>query len=118
MSKGIFIEGITVEMFRNASLESVEELLAEGDMVDMEIPKWTPVQFREPNNEECKEHPDWVYVAENIPPYDEEVLVSDGKYVWTDTLLDNGDYIYWDSDHELEGTAWMALPEPYKRGEE
>ena len=32
--KGVFIEGITVEMFRNATLEAVETLIAEGEVID------------------------------------------------------------------------------------
>lgn len=39
MRKGIFIPDITVEMFRNASLEVVEELLVSGSMEDIEIPE-------------------------------------------------------------------------------
>ena len=47
MKKGIFIPDITVEMFRNASLEAVEELLVSGTMEDIEIPEqphgeWKP----------------------------------------------------------------------------
>ena len=38
MRKGIFIPEITVEMFRNATLEAVEELLVSGTMEDIEIP--------------------------------------------------------------------------------
>ena len=34
--KGIFIPEITVEMFRNACLESIEELMAEGEIYDIE----------------------------------------------------------------------------------
>lgn len=34
--KGIFIPEITVEMFRNACLESIEELMAEGEVYDIE----------------------------------------------------------------------------------
>ena len=36
MSKGIFIPDITIDQFRNASLEAVEELLVSGEMRDME----------------------------------------------------------------------------------
>lgn len=35
---GIYINGITVEMFRNAPLEAVEELMAEGQMIDVPEP--------------------------------------------------------------------------------
>lgn len=37
MRKGIFIPDITVEMFRNASLEAVEELLVSGEMQDIDL---------------------------------------------------------------------------------
>lgn len=35
---GVYIKGITIEMLRNASLEAVEDLLASGDMVEVEEP--------------------------------------------------------------------------------
>ena len=34
----IYINGITVEMFRNATLEAVEDLMAEGQMIDVPEP--------------------------------------------------------------------------------
>lgn len=34
--KGLFIPGITAEMFRNGSLESIEELMAEGELYDID----------------------------------------------------------------------------------
>ena len=40
--KGIFIPDITVEMFRNASLEAVEELLVSGEMQDIILPSAEP----------------------------------------------------------------------------
>ena len=51
MSKGIFIPDITVEMFRNASLEGVETLLVEGEMHDVDMPKWIPCSERLPDEE-------------------------------------------------------------------
>lgn len=35
--KGLFIPGITAEMFRNGCLESIEALMAEGDIYDVDI---------------------------------------------------------------------------------
>jgi len=35
---GVYIKGITIEMLRNAPLEAVEDLLAEGDMVEVKEP--------------------------------------------------------------------------------
>lgn len=40
--KGVFIPGITVEMFRNASLECVEDLMASGEMEDISLPSTKP----------------------------------------------------------------------------
>ena len=40
--KGIFIPGITVEMFRNASLEGVEELMTSGEIEDISLPSAQP----------------------------------------------------------------------------
>lgn len=40
--KGVFIPDITVEMFRNASLEGVENLLASGEMEDISLPSVQP----------------------------------------------------------------------------
>lgn len=34
--KGLFIPGITAEMFRNGCLESIEALMAEGEIYDVE----------------------------------------------------------------------------------
>ena len=42
--KGLFIPGITVEMFRNGSLEGVAELMADGEIYD--------IDYQEPN-EDC-----------------------------------------------------------------
>ena len=40
--KGVFIPDITVEMFRNASLEGIEDLLASGEMEDISLPSAQP----------------------------------------------------------------------------
>lgn len=79
---------------------------------------WIDIKYREPDEDEKQEHPDWCRVYYNLPPVDEEVLVTNGKYVWVDTLLED-DGVYFDSDHELDGCSWMTLPEPYQEeGEE
>lgn len=44
--KGVFIPDITVEMFRNASLEGVEELMASGVMEDVSLPSAQPEIIR------------------------------------------------------------------------
>lgn len=37
--KGLFIPNITAEMFRNGCLESIEALMAEGKLYDIECPR-------------------------------------------------------------------------------
>lgn len=44
--KGLFIPGITVEMFRNGSLESVAELMADGEIYDIDYQE--PCKEQEP----------------------------------------------------------------------
>ena len=54
--KGIFIPDITVEMFRNASLEAVEELLVSGEMQDIILPSAEPEIIR---CKDCKHIQKW-----------------------------------------------------------
>ena len=42
---GVFIPNITVEMLRNAPLEGVEELMANGEMEDISLTSAQPEQF-------------------------------------------------------------------------
>jgi len=96
--KGLFIPEITSEMFRNGSLESVEALMAEGEIYDIDYSPWIPV-------------------SERLPETDTDVLVTNGigMYLgWIDAT-DKG----WRVDSESEYfandiVAWMPLPEPYK----
>ena len=54
----------------------------------------------------------WVPCTEKSPPIDEEVLVSDGKYIWMDSLQeDEFSFIWWDNyNDDVFKTAWMPLP--------
>ena len=61
MSKGIFIPDITVDMFRNASLEAVEELLVSGEMRDIDAPTIDIVRCKE-----CKYDGTWKCKWRNV----------------------------------------------------
>ena len=76
--------------------------------------RWIPFTMRELTAEEQEEHPEWSYIMDcPLPDDGQEILVSNGRLVWKDEFyLD--DCCYLDSDHELEGCAWMPLPEPWK----
>lgn len=79
-------------------------------------PQWTPINFRALTEEEKAEHPDWCYIIDSQTPDDgEEILVSNGRYVWSDVWGNNGVECYLESGHELEGVAWMKMPTPWKR---
>lgn len=54
--KGIFIPDITVEMFRNASLEAVEELLVSGEMQDIILPSAEPKRLTDDDFETIRIH--------------------------------------------------------------
>lgn len=47
-----------------------------------------------------------------LPETDEEILISDGKDVWIDTLMEDNGY-FLDNGRELKGLAWMPLPEAH-----
>lgn len=81
-------------------------------------PEWNELVFREPTAEEREEYAgekfeQWI---DNLPSFGEDVLVTNGIYVWTDSFdLDDGIYLS-GSDSEVDDvTAWLPLPEPYKR---
>lgn len=77
---------------------------------------WRPFKKRELTEEEKKYHPEWCYILDcDLPDDDEEILVSDGRYVWTDTFLNNGTECCLESGHDIDdGVAWMPMPDPYK----
>lgn len=82
------------------------------------LPKWIPFTMRVVTAEEKEEHPEWDYIMDcKLPDDGEEILVSNGKFVWSDTFVNDGDGCYLDGGTELDGCAWMTLPEPW-RGEE
>lgn len=83
------------------------------------IPEWNELVFREPTAEEREEYAgekfeQWI---DNLPTFGEDVLVTNGIYVWIDSFdLDDGIYLS-GSDSEVDDvTAWMPLPNPYKGG--
>lgn len=79
-------------------------------------PRWIPVKWREPTEEEAKYYS---YIADcEMPDDGQEILVTDGKYVWKDECgFDDGFYL--DSCEDWQNiTAWMPLPKPYERSED
>lgn len=80
--------------------------------------QWNKLTFTELTEEEEEDSLDRSYIVEGLPPYDEIVLITDGKYVWKDCFHID-DVVYLDSGDGIEDViAWMPLPEPPKKGEE
>lgn len=108
--KGLFIPEITAEMFRNGCLESIDALMADGEIYDIEYSPWIPVSERLPEEPYgClvtveDEEPMTGQMFETILPYH---VGWDGER-WND------------SDGEqcpFEVIAWMPLPNVYRNEE-
>ena len=64
--------------------------------------------------------PHWIPVTKQMPPINEDVLVSGDGYVWKDALLprDESNVLEWYHDGTFrDDYAWQPLPEPYKKSE-
>lgn len=100
--KGLFIPEITAEMFRNGCLESIEALMAEGEIYDIEY---------EPQK--------WIPCSERLPAPNEFVLVQN-QNLQCFVFCMREEEVWYDYDfvYQNEGIiAWMPLPEAW-RGEE
>ena len=127
--KGVFIPDITVEMFRNASLESIEDLMARGEMEDILLPSAQPEPRWIPCSERLPEERDWYlgifkepdtgwinpipFICDYLLGTKTKATTKEGWILKGHT--DREEYI--DYYFNLECVAWMPLPEPYKGGE-
>lgn len=77
-------------------------------------PKWIPFTMREVTAEEKEVYPEWDSILDcKLPDDGEEILVSNGKYVWLDTFINDCDGCYLDGGDDVEGLAWQPLPKPW-----
>ena len=102
--KGLFIPEITAEMFRNGCLESIEALMAEGEIYDIEYSRWIPVTERLPEKD-GEYFVTWTTSRANRP------LLEICEYSCDEWDIGNGSAY---SDAEV--IAWMPLPVPYDDG--
>ena len=59
----------------------------------------------------------WCMLTCPLPEDGEEIMVTDGRYVWEDTFMNDGEECWLDSSNKAlveEVTAWQPKPEPYK----
>ena len=100
------------------SVEIVNEACRMGmeALKKMKEDEWQPFIFRELTEEEKKEHQEWDDVIDNLPETGVDILVSDGKFVWADELVEDGKY----GDVSLKDNVgifpnmmWKYFPDPH-----
>ena len=106
--KGLFIPGITAEMFRNGCLESIEALMAEGEIYDIDYSPWIPVSERLPEkNMEC-------LVAVGDFNITQTAMYSNLMGIKNHRIFYQGDFGNDNFEDITEYVkAWMPLPKPY-----
>lgn len=80
---------------------------------------WIPFTRRPMTEEEQKDYPNCTFMFDCVLPDDgDEILVSNGRFVWMDVFCNDIDGCYLDSGADIyEDMAWMPLPKPYKGGD-
>ena len=77
--------------------------------------RWILFKKRPLTDEEREEYPDWAYIFDcPLPEDEEEILLTNGFHVWTDTFINDGGCYLDGGDDIDEGMAWMPMPKPYK----
>lgn len=91
--------------------------LIEKQPIVSEKKEWNKLTFRPLTEEEEEDYSnqEWTYIIDGLPDLGEEVLVTDGKYVWID-IFNIDDFVYLsNTDNEVDRVkAWMELPKPDK----
>jgi hypothetical protein len=81
---------------------------------------WIPFTRRPMTEEEQKDYPNCTFMFDCVLPDDgDEILVSNGRFVWMDVFCNDIDGCYLDGGDDIdEDMAWMPLPKPYKGGDD
>ena len=113
VKNGTLIPEITAEMFRNGCLESIEALMAEGKVYDIDYTRWIPISERLPEDGDT-------YLV-TIEYKGEVIGVDAASYSPVEGYIDK----HWDTFNDWKEdddscyhvTAWMPLPEGYNAEE-
>ena len=84
------------------------------------VQEWIPFTRRPMTEEEQEDYPNCTFIFDcDLPDDGDEILVSNGRFVWMDTFCTDIDGCYLDGGDDIdEDMAWMPLPKPYKGGDE
>lgn len=97
---------------RSSREDDIHTLYATAQNIAIDALKeteWIPFTFDETGMLNCR-----------MPDEDEEIIVSNGNWVDTDTMcIDYGEtygctMYYLDSNRDLDGLAWKPMPKPWK----
>lgn len=111
----------------NSSGEGLEEII--NSQPTIETPKWIPVTKATPRDGELvnitwiNHNPEPYYEAIKDKPFTATAYYFKGAWYWfsstaEDYLKEYGDCPWDRIDTDLEITAWMPLPQPYKEDKE
>lgn len=110
---GLFIPGITAEMFRNGCLESIEALMAEGEIYDIDYSPWILVSERLPEENDYRPCTDCEWNDGAVLYCTDRGIVGLGWYYHSTKCWANLDDMWIKKDGKV--VAWMPLPEPQKQ---
>ena len=101
-------------------LEALYDAIRIYDSSAEAVQGWIPFSRRPMTEEEQKDYPNCTFMFDCVLPDDgDEILVSNGRFVWMDAFCNDIDGCYLDSGDDIdEDIAWMPLPKPYKGGDE
>ncbi len=84
------------------------------EWITAKVPRWNKLIFRQITDEEERIYGanKYDFTIENLPDYDKDVLVTNGKYVWVDSFDIYDGLLYLSgTDNEVNGViAWMEIP--------
>lgn len=76
---------------------------------------WIPFETRDADEWEVREFGVAEMFGCPLPDDGDEIIVTNGLYVWIDVFKQDGQWCYLEDGDIEECTAWMPVPKPYVR---